>query len=58
MSFENKILPYRGKVWDLGITEDLSKDPYNVKKEDMFDFATDLGSGPNGELYPGYLQRG
>lgn len=42
---------YRGKVWDLGITEDLSKDPYNVKKEDMFDFATSLGSGPNGELY-------
>ena len=44
-------MAYRGKVWDLGITEDLSKDPYNVKKEDMFDFATDLGSGPNGELY-------
>ena len=23
-------MAYRGKVWDLGITEDLSKDPYNV----------------------------
>mgnify|MGYP003378256644 FL=1 len=31
--------------------EDLSKDPYNVKTEDMFEFAAQLGSGPNGELY-------
>lgn len=42
---------FRGKSFDLGIMEDLSKDPYNVKPEDMFDFATQLGSGPNGELY-------
>lgn len=42
---------YRGKVFDLGITEDLSKAPYNVNPEDMFDFAVKLESGPNGELY-------
>ncbi|MBS6196060.1 MAG: extracellular solute-binding protein [Clostridiales bacterium] len=44
-------MAYRGKVFELGITEDLSKDPYNVKAEDMFDFANQLGAGPNGELY-------
>lgn len=42
---------FRGKSFDLGIMEDLSKEPYNVKSEDMFEFATQLGSGPNGELY-------
>lgn len=42
---------FRGKAFDLGIMEDLSKDPYNVKTEDMFEFAAQLGSGPNGELY-------
>lgn len=42
---------FRGKVFDLGITEDLSKEPYNVKPDDMFDFAVELQSGPNGELY-------
>lgn len=42
---------YRGKLFDLGVLEDLSKEPYNVKAEDMFDFATRLGAGPNGELY-------
>lgn len=42
---------YRGRVFDLGITEDLSQEPYNVNSEDMFDFANRLGAGPNGELY-------
>jgi len=44
-------LAYRGKVFELGILEDLSLAPYNVEKDDMFEFATELGSGPNGELY-------
>ena len=44
-------MAYRGKLFDLGVLEDLSKDPYNVKAEDMFDFANRLGAGPNGELY-------
>lgn len=44
-------MSYRGKVFDLGILEDLSQEPYNVKAEDMFDFASRLGAGPNGELY-------
>lgn len=44
-------LGYRGKVFELGILEDLSQEPYQVKKEDMFEFVTDLESGPNGELY-------
>ncbi len=44
-------MSYRGKVFDLGITEDLTKAPYNVNPEDMFDFAVKLESGPNGELY-------
>ncbi len=44
-------MAYRGKVWDLGVTEDLSQDPYNIKEGDMFDFATSLDSGPDGELY-------
>ena len=44
-------MAYRGRMFDLGVLEDLSQEPYNVKEEDMFDFATTLGSGPNGELY-------
>ena len=44
-------MSYRGRLFDLGVLEDLSQEPYNVKAEDMFDFATTLGSGPNGELY-------
>ncbi len=44
-------MAYRGKLFDLGVLEDLSKEPYNVKAEDMFDFANRLGAGPNGELY-------
>ena len=42
---------YRGKVFDLGILDDLYKEPYNVKADEMFDFVTQLGAGPNGELY-------
>ncbi len=42
---------YRGKVFNLAITEDLSKDPYNVDPDEMFDFAVELETGPNGELY-------
>lgn len=42
---------YRGKVFDLGILDDLSKAPYNVGSSDMFDFANELGSGSNGTLY-------
>lgn len=42
---------YRGKVFDLGILEDLYQAPYSVKADDMFDFANKLGAGPNGELY-------
>ena len=44
-------MAYRGRLFDLGVLEDLSKEPYNVKAEDMFDFANRLGAGPNGELY-------
>ena len=43
-------LAYRGRLFELGILEDLSQEPYNVKKEDMFDFAVQLQTGPNGEL--------
>lgn len=42
---------YRGKVFDLGILEDLSQEPYNLDPSQMFDFAVELGTGPNGELY-------
>lgn len=42
---------YRGRAFDLGIMEDLSQEPYNVSADDMFDFASRLGAGPNGELY-------
>lgn len=42
---------FRGKVFDLGITEDLSQAPYNLDPGEMFDFAVELQSGPNGELY-------
>lgn len=41
----------RGTIFDLGITEDLSKAPYNVGPDEMFDFCYQLQSGPNGELY-------
>lgn len=44
-------MAYRGRLFDLGVLEDLSKEPYNVKAEDMFDFANRLGAGPNGELF-------
>lgn len=44
-------IAFRGKSFDLGVMEDLSKEPYNVKPEDMFEFANQLGAGPNGELY-------
>lgn len=44
-------MSYRGKVFDLGITEDLSQAPYNVGDDEMFDFCYQLQSGPNGELY-------
>lgn len=44
-------MAYRGKVFDLGILEDLYQEPYSVKADDMFDFANKLGAGPNGELY-------
>ena len=44
-------MAYRGRLFDMGVLEDLSQEPYSVKSEDMFDFATTLGSGPNGELY-------
>lgn len=44
-------MAYRGKVFELGILEDLYKEPYNVQADDMFDFANKLGAGPNGELY-------
>ena len=42
---------YRGKVFDLGILEDLYKEPYNVQPDEMFDFANKLGAGPKGQLY-------
>ncbi|NCB91796.1 MAG: extracellular solute-binding protein [Clostridia bacterium] len=42
---------YRGKVFDLGILEDLYQAPYNVQPDDMFDFANKLGAGPDGQLY-------
>lgn len=44
-------MAYRGKLFDLGVLEDLYQAPYNVQPEDMFDFANKLGAGPNGELY-------
>ncbi|MGI5959264.1 MAG: ABC transporter substrate-binding protein [Massiliimalia sp.] len=43
-------LGYRGRLFDMGVLEDLSQEPYNVQKDDMFQFAWDFGSGPNGEL--------
>ena len=36
---------YRGKVFDLGILEDLSQEPYNLDPSQMFDFAVELGTG-------------
>lgn len=44
-------MAYRGRLFDLGVLEDLSQAPYNVKAEDMFDFANKLGAGPDGQLY-------
>ena len=44
-------LSYRGRLFELGILEDLSQEPYNLNAEDMFDFAVQLESGQNGELF-------
>lgn len=41
---------YRGRLFDMGILEDLSQEPYNVGPDAMFDFCYQLQSGPNGEL--------
>jgi len=43
-------LLYRGRLFELGILEDLSQAPYNVNRNDMFEFAVQLQTGPNGEL--------
>ncbi|MBQ9612919.1 MAG: extracellular solute-binding protein [Lachnospiraceae bacterium] len=42
---------YRGKVFDLGILDDLTQAPYNLDPSEMYDFAIDLGTAANGELY-------
>ncbi len=44
-------MQYRGNLFSLGVTEDLSKAPYNLDRSELFDFAVALESGPNGELY-------
>ena len=41
---------YRGRLFELGILEDLSQAPYNVQKGDMFDFAVKLQTGPDDKL--------
>lgn len=43
-------MSYRGRLFEMGILEDLSQEPYSVKKDDMFDFAVELQSGPEGTL--------
>ena len=40
----------RGKLIDLGIWEDLSAAPYNVKKEDLLDFMIPLSTSKEGKL--------
>ena len=44
-------LSYRGRLFELGILDDLSKAPYNLDSSEMFDFAVQLESGLNGELF-------
>jgi multiple sugar transport system substrate-binding protein len=44
-------MAYRGKVFDLGVMDDLTKDPYNLDPSEMYDFAVSLGSDKNGTLY-------
>ncbi len=41
---------YRGKVFDLGILDDLTQAPYNLDSSEMYDFAVSLGSDKNGTL--------
>ncbi|MCH4192728.1 MAG: extracellular solute-binding protein [Butyrivibrio sp.] len=41
---------YRGKVFDLGILDDLTKAPYNLNPSEMYDFAVSLDSDKNGTL--------
>ncbi|MCL2033135.1 MAG: extracellular solute-binding protein [Oscillospiraceae bacterium] len=43
-------LLYRGRLFELGILDDLSQTPYHVNRDEMFDFAVQLQTGPNGEL--------
>lgn len=43
-------MSFRGRLFDLGILEDLSQAPYNVDKDAMFDFAVTLQTGPDGNL--------
>ncbi|MFU0826743.1 MAG: extracellular solute-binding protein [Lachnoclostridium sp.] len=43
-------MSYRGKVFDLGIMDDLKKEPYNLDPSEMYDFAVSLGSDKNGSL--------
>jgi multiple sugar transport system substrate-binding protein len=41
---------YRGRLFDMGVLEDLSAAPYNISKDDMFTFAWELGSNSKGKL--------
>lgn len=43
-------LGYRGRLFDLGILEDLSQEPYSIGPDEMFDFCYQLQSGPDGQL--------
>ncbi|WP_130838250.1 ABC transporter substrate-binding protein [Lachnoclostridium sp. Marseille-P6806] len=43
-------MAYRGKVFDLGILDDLTKEPYGLDPAGMYDFAVDLGSDRTGTL--------
>ncbi|NHN35462.1 ABC transporter substrate-binding protein [Paenibacillus agricola] len=43
-------MAYRGQLYDLGILENLEAAPYNVKKQDLFDYLLPLLTNSKGEL--------
>ncbi len=44
-------LSYRGRLYEMGILEDLTKEPYGLSESDMFDFAVELNRGADGGVY-------
>ena len=44
-------LSYRGRLYEMGILEDLTKEPYGLLESDMFDFAVELNRGADGGVY-------